>query len=218
MLARVAEQVQHGDVETTLGARGPVDVEELLHHVRAGHDDHLAGVDVAHGRRHRPQWLLAGRATDGLRAGGLEGGYGGVDPGPAPGEQVAAHLAETGATNGALMALIGRFVACFARGDLAPVADELAWLHSVMPGALTDAVVLGLLGAGREDEARAAWRLRRPVSRDFYWLATTTLRAHAAARLGDLPVGQSRPLSNTELRALETLVRIPAGRGGSGHE
>ena len=84
------------------------------------------------------------------------------------------------------MALIGRFVAGFARGDLAPVADELAWLHSVMPGALTDAVVLGLLDAGRDDEARAAWQLRRPVSRDFYWLATTTLRAHAATRLGDL--------------------------------
>ncbi|WP_448609406.1 BTAD domain-containing putative transcriptional regulator [Geodermatophilus sp. URMC 60] len=108
------------------------------------------------------------------------------DEGQARYEQVAAHLAETGATNGALMALIGRFVAGFARGDLAPVAGELAWLHSVMPGALTDAVVLGLLDAGRDDEARAAWQLRRPVSRDFYWLATTTLRAHAATRLGDL--------------------------------
>ncbi|MGR6965270.1 BTAD domain-containing putative transcriptional regulator [Geodermatophilus sp. URMC 61] len=101
-------------------------------------------------------------------------------------EQVAAHLAETGATNGGLMALIGRFAAGFARGDLAPVAGELAWLHGAMPGALTDAVVLGLLDAGREDEARAAWQLRRPISRDYYWLAATTLRAHAAARLGDL--------------------------------
>jgi hypothetical protein len=68
------------------------------------------------------------------------------------------------------------------------VAGELAWLHGAMPGALTDAVVLGLLDAGREDEAQAAWRLRRPVSRDYYWLAATTLRAHAAARLGDLAV------------------------------
>ncbi|MGR7026390.1 BTAD domain-containing putative transcriptional regulator [Geodermatophilus sp. URMC 62] len=112
------------------------------------------------------------------------------DEGRARYEQVAAHLVETGATNGGLMALVGRFAAGFARGDLAPMADELAWLHGAMPGALTDAVVLGLLDAGRVDEARAAWQARRPVSRDYYWLATTTLRAHAAARLGDLAVAR----------------------------
>jgi hypothetical protein len=86
------------------------------------------------------------------------------------------------------MALIGRFVAAFARGDLAPVAGDFEWLHATMPGALTDTVVLALLDAGRGEEARAAWELRRPVARDYYWLATTTLRAHAAARLRDVPV------------------------------
>jgi hypothetical protein len=70
------------------------------------------------------------------------------------------------------------------------MADELAWLHGAMPGALTDAVVLGLLDAGRFDEARAAWQVRRSISRDYYWLAATTLRAHAAARLGDLAVAR----------------------------
>ncbi|MGY1690342.1 BTAD domain-containing putative transcriptional regulator [Geodermatophilus sp. SYSU D01105] len=108
------------------------------------------------------------------------------DEGQARYEQVAAHLVETGQVNGALMALVGRFSAGFARGSCAPLADELAWLHAALPGALTDAVVLGLLDAGREDDARAAWAARRTISRDYYWLATTTLRAHAAARLGDL--------------------------------
>ncbi|MGY1709058.1 BTAD domain-containing putative transcriptional regulator [Geodermatophilus sp. SYSU D00758] len=113
------------------------------------------------------------------------------DEGRARYEQVAARLAETGATNGGLMALVGRFAAGFASGSCVAVADELAWLHGAMPGALTDAVVLGLLDAGRDDEARAAWQARRPVSRDYYWLAATTLRAHAAARLGDLATARA---------------------------
>ncbi|SDC77406.1 Transcriptional regulatory protein, C terminal [Geodermatophilus telluris] len=112
------------------------------------------------------------------------------DEGRARYEQVAAHLVETGAMNGGLMALVGRFVAGFARGDLTPAVPELEWLHAAMPGALTDAVVLGLLDAGRTDDARAAWAVRRPISRDYYWLASTTLRAHAAARLGDLAVAR----------------------------
>ncbi|MGY1823295.1 BTAD domain-containing putative transcriptional regulator [Geodermatophilus sp. SYSU D00079] len=112
------------------------------------------------------------------------------DEGQARYEQVAAHLVETGAMNGGLMALVGRFAAGFARGDLTPVVPELEWLHAAMPGALTDAVVLGLLDAGRVDDARAAWAVRRPIARDYYWLASTTLRAHAAARLGDLAVAR----------------------------
>ncbi|MGY1592293.1 BTAD domain-containing putative transcriptional regulator [Geodermatophilus sp. SYSU D00708] len=112
------------------------------------------------------------------------------DEGRARYEQVAAHLVETGAMNGGLMALVGRFAAGFARGDLTPVVPELEWLHAAMPGALTDAVVLGLLDAGRAEDARAAWAVRRPISRDYYWLASTTLRAHAAARLGDLAVAR----------------------------
>jgi hypothetical protein len=111
-----------------------------------------------------------------------------VDEGRARYEQVAARLTETGMMNGGLMALIGAIVAGVARGDLTAALPQLEWLHAAMPGALTDAVVLGLLDAGREDDARAAWAARRPVARDYYWLATTALRAHAAARLGDLPV------------------------------
>jgi len=106
-------------------------------------------------------------------------------------EAVAAQLAEAGATNGGLMAMIGRFVAGFARGDLSGALPDLEWLHGAMPGALGDAVVLGFLDAGRVEAARAAWATRRPVARDYYWLTTMTLRAHAAVGLGDLDVARA---------------------------
>jgi hypothetical protein len=106
-------------------------------------------------------------------------------------EAVAAQLTEAGAMNGGLMAMIGRFVAGFARGDLSAGLPDMEWPHAAMPGALGDAVVLTFLDAGRDDDARAAWAIRRPVPRDCYRLSGTTLRAHAAVRLGDLDVARS---------------------------
>ncbi|MEU2351158.1 BTAD domain-containing putative transcriptional regulator [Modestobacter sp. NPDC049651] len=113
------------------------------------------------------------------------------DEGRARYEAVAARLAESGAMNGELMAIIGRFTAGWNRGDLSGALADLEWLRAAMPGALTDAVVLGLLDAGRPDEARAVWPVRRPIARDYYWLVTTVLRAHAAVGLGDLPVARA---------------------------
>ncbi|TQS41031.1 AAA family ATPase [Cryptosporangium phraense] len=102
-------------------------------------------------------------------------------------ETVAARLAEAGATNGGLMAMVGRFAAGFARGDLSPMEADAIWLHGALPGALTEVVVLILLDAGREADARAAWPVRAPtVARDYYWLVTMALRAHTAVRLGDV--------------------------------
>ncbi|MCF6743969.1 transcriptional regulator [Blastococcus sp. KM273128] len=124
----------------------------------------------------------------GVHAGALLVLAGRVEEGLARYEEIATRLAETGQTNGGLMALIGRFVAGFARGDLTPSVPDLEWLDSVMPGALGDAVVLAFLDAGREADARAVWARRRPIARDYYWLVTTTLRAHAAVRLGDVAV------------------------------
>ncbi|WP_245159256.1 hypothetical protein, partial [Blastococcus sp. TF02A-35] len=124
----------------------------------------------------------------GIHSGALLVLAGRVDEGLARYEQIAARLVETGQTNGGLMALIGRFVAGFARGDLTPALPDLAWLNSAMPGALGDAVVLTFLDAGREADAREAWRTHRPIAHDYYWLTNTTLRAHAAARLGDAAV------------------------------
>ncbi|SEL61480.1 Transcriptional regulatory protein, C terminal [Blastococcus sp. DSM 46786] len=124
----------------------------------------------------------------GVHAGALLVLAGRVDEGRARYEQIATRLAETGQTNGGLMALIGRFVAGFARGDLTPSVADMEWLDTAMPGALGDAVVLAFLDAGREGDAREVWAVRRPVARDYYWLVTTTLRAHAAVRLGDVEV------------------------------
>lgn len=122
----------------------------------------------------------------GVHSGALLVLAGRVDEGLARYEQIAQRLAETGQTNGGLMAMIGRFVAGFARGDLTPSVPDFEWLDSVMPGALGDAVALTFLDAGREDDARRVWAARRPIARDYYWLVTTTLRAHAAVRLGDV--------------------------------
>ncbi|MGY1804368.1 BTAD domain-containing putative transcriptional regulator [Blastococcus sp. SYSU D00922] len=122
----------------------------------------------------------------GIHSGALLVLAGRVDEGLARYEQIAQRLVETGQTNGGLMAMIGRFVAGFARGDLTPSVADFEWLDSVMPGALGDAVALTFLDAGREDDARRVWANRRPIARDYYWLVTTTLRAHAAVRLGDI--------------------------------
>ncbi|MGY1827045.1 BTAD domain-containing putative transcriptional regulator [Blastococcus sp. SYSU DS0541] len=173
-------------------ADGSADFQAVAHwllHLAAA-----ARTDLASARRHVDMAVaLSGSGQLGHVLGAL-GAFSGallvlagrLDDGVARYEAVAARLAEAGAANGALMAMVGRFVAGWARGDVSASAGELRWLHGALPGALTDAVVLGLLDVGAAEEARTAWAARRPVPRDYYWLATTTLRAHAAARLGDV--------------------------------
>ncbi|ODQ96268.1 BTAD domain-containing putative transcriptional regulator [Mycolicibacterium holsaticum] len=100
--------------------------------------------------------------------------------------QGSARLAEHGAVNGAHLAVIGRISAALARGDLSPLADELLLVHERVSTSVCEAAVLALIAAGRTDEARRLWAGRDPVERSYYWLAMTTLRAHAAALLGDV--------------------------------
>lgn len=100
-------------------------------------------------------------------------------------DAAAAQLVEQGAANGALMSLVGRLTAGLARGDLAGLADELLAVHIHVSTSIADAAVLALLDAGRPEEARQIWATRQPVERSYYWLAVTTLRAHAAARMKD---------------------------------
>ncbi|MGY1722771.1 BTAD domain-containing putative transcriptional regulator [Blastococcus sp. SYSU DS0533] len=155
-----------------------------------------ARTDLALARRHGDRAVaLSGSGQLGHVLGALDVHTGAllvlagrVDEGRARYEEIATRLAETGQTNGGLMALIGRFVAGFAGGDLTPSVPDMEWLDTAMPGALGDAVVLAFLDAGREADARGVWARRRPIARDYYWLVTTTLRAHAAVRLGDLEV------------------------------
>lgn len=103
----------------------------------------------------------------------------------------AARLAEHGAVNGAHIAVIGRISAALARGDLGPLADELLAIHEHVSTSVCEAAVLALLAAGRSGEARLLWAQRKPVERSYYWLAMTTLRAHAAALLGDVDQARS---------------------------
>ena len=93
--------------------------------------------------------------------------------------------------NGAMLAPIGRFTAGFAAGDLSGALPDMERLAVALPGVLSEAVALTLLQAGRAEQAREAWAARRPVQRDYFWLVTTTLRAHAAVRLGDLDVARA---------------------------
>ncbi|MEZ0354843.1 BTAD domain-containing putative transcriptional regulator [Mycobacterium sp. SA01] len=97
----------------------------------------------------------------------------------------ARRLAEQGTANGAQMGLVGRFTAGLARGELAPLADDLLAVHMYVSTSIADGAVLALMSAGREAEARQIWANQQPVERSYYWLAMTTLRAHAAVALGD---------------------------------
>jgi tetratricopeptide (TPR) repeat protein len=106
-------------------------------------------------------------------------------------ETVSRQLTEHGAVHGGLMATVGRISVAMARGDLSPVCAEMVEIDRLYPKGVTDALVLSLLDAGRVDEARAAWAGRADVARDYYWLAWTTMRGHAAARLGDLDAARS---------------------------
>ncbi|MEV4343061.1 BTAD domain-containing putative transcriptional regulator [Actinoplanes sp. NPDC049596] len=104
--------------------------------------------------------------------------------------EVSRRLAEHGALNGAAMATVGRIGAGVARGDLAPLRDELTAIEAVYPGRVTDALVLALVDAGDLAAAREVWQRRGEIDRNYYWLGFTTLRGLAAARLGDEETGR----------------------------
>lgn len=110
---------------------------------------------------------------------------GDIDGGERGYAAAAATFAEQGAANGGVIYVIGRLTAALARGELAPLADQLLAVHVDVSNSIAEAVVLALLDAGRTDEAHRIWATRGPVERSYYWLSITTLRAHVAARLGD---------------------------------
>ena len=110
---------------------------------------------------------------------------GDIDGGERGYEAAAATFAEQGAANGGVIYFIGLLTAALARGDLAPLADQLLAVHVDVSNSIAEAVVLALLDAGRTDEAHRIWATRGPVERSYYWLSVTTLRANVAARLGD---------------------------------
>ena len=72
----VLEQVEDGDADLASGLGGPVDVEELGHHVRAGQDDRLTPVDLGDLGREGVDRGLATTSPVAVRAGRAERGEG----------------------------------------------------------------------------------------------------------------------------------------------
>ncbi|MGW5269594.1 BTAD domain-containing putative transcriptional regulator [Rhodococcus sp. NPDC003994] len=110
-------------------------------------------------------------------------------------------LRAQGAASAEWIATLGRIGHGVAVGDLGEMVDELAAIESVRPQSVRFVYVVALLDAGEEDRARAQWRTAAPYPRNYYWLAMTTFRARAAARLGDSVVmaetaGQLQPFAN----------------------
>lgn len=177
-------------------AAGEIDHEAVAHWLlfldSAAHTD-LAGaraeMELAVARSTTGQ-LSGLLAVVGIFSALLELLAGRVDEALARYSEVSRRLAEHGALNGAEMATVGRVGAAMARGDLAHLREELSAIEAAYPGRVTDALVLALLDAGLPAEAREVWARRQPIDRNYYWLGYTTLRGHAAARLGDTATGE----------------------------
>ncbi|WP_179468544.1 BTAD domain-containing putative transcriptional regulator [Mycolicibacterium vinylchloridicum] len=194
-LAREREQLT-GEFLTVAEAVAAVDYQAVAHWLAflsaAGRSDLVAAhqhVDLAVARAGTGQLASLLTVLDVFNA-QLTVLAGRTDEGERRYAAAARELAEQGTANGAQMALVGRFTAGLARGDLSALADDLLAVHTYVSTAIADAVVLALLSAGRQDDARRIWATREPVERSYYWLAMTTLRAHAAVALGDAGAAQ----------------------------
>lgn len=99
---------------------------------------------------------------------------------------ITARMVAVGAPNSSYFSLIRAVVIGFATGTLRETLPAMQEFGDKAPGLLFDVVTLALLDAGREDEARRYWAVRRPLRRDFFWSMFAVLRGYAAARLGDV--------------------------------
>ncbi|ANE78727.1 transcriptional regulator [Mycobacterium adipatum] len=121
-------------------------------------------------------YLLAGRLDEAVRS------Y----------TDLAARMVESGAANGAKLAMVGRVTGEFCLGDLGLLADELLYFYREVSVAALDAAVLALVARDREAQARELWRHRHPIERAYFWLPFTVLRVHAAVALGDTEEADAR--------------------------
>ncbi|MEH3077715.1 MAG: hypothetical protein PGN11_13785 [Quadrisphaera sp.] len=95
-------------------------------------------------------------------------------------------LSELGGANTDLMGGLGRFVVELARGgDCGEVADDLQRIDRLSGGEFAPVAAVALSRAGRLEEARTALAGLVAPKRGYYWLALTTLWAHAVAAVGD---------------------------------
>ncbi|GAB93774.1 AfsR/SARP family transcriptional regulator [Gordonia rhizosphera] len=103
---------------------------------------------------------------------------------------LSANLIAAGLPNGADLGLIGKLVVAWHRGSFAHLIDELLALYRQAPARAGWVYVVGLLDAGRTEEARVIAELRPPSHRDYYWTAMEAFHARALARLGLVEEGR----------------------------
>lgn len=124
--------------------------------------------------------------------------------------EVLARIIEGGEPNADIVRVWATGVFEFAVGSVAGLVDDLRAVAVRHPGGVDDLLTVALLDGGLVDEARAGWD-RPPWPRDATWLVATSLRAHCAARLGDLAECRRthdalRPWSGRLARTLNGLV------------
>ncbi|MFE3545419.1 BTAD domain-containing putative transcriptional regulator [Nocardia sp. NPDC059177] len=120
-----------------------------------------------------------------------------------------ARMMAAGAANGAAIDLLGRIMAAWAEGDLAPLAPELAQLYAVAPAAGADVYLLALLDAGERERASAVLSVCPPPRRDFHWGSMAAFRARVLVRLGETE--QAAALYRELLPRAGTIVGLDSG-------
>jgi DNA-binding SARP family transcriptional activator len=170
---------------------GRVDFEALAHMLHASHaigladqqavDRHLRAAIRAATTGQLATLLLAARVygvTELLLAGDLAGARRRV-------AEVVSLIVDAGDPNGDIIRVWSLGVVEFGAGSVAALVDDVRAVAERHPGGVDDLLTVALLDAGLVDEARVRWE-RPPWPRDATWLVATSLRAHCAARLGDL--------------------------------
>ncbi|WP_129977466.1 BTAD domain-containing putative transcriptional regulator [Rhodococcus sp. Q1] len=106
-------------------------------------------------------------------------------------DEISAALHAQGMTVAQWIGTLGRIGVAVVRDDFSSLVEELDAIETVRPHAIRFPLILALLDRGDDDRARRLWETSRPYARDYYWLAMTTFRARAAARLGEVDAARA---------------------------
>ncbi|MEJ2867317.1 BTAD domain-containing putative transcriptional regulator [Actinomycetospora sp. OC33-EN08] len=93
-----------------------------------------------------------------------------------------------GLANAGVLTLVGLVGVRHAQGRLGDLVDLLAGEYAARGDVVAEPYAAALIGAGRPGDARRVWRPEQPISRDWWWLLWTALRADTAQHLGDADV------------------------------
>ncbi|MFC5064908.1 BTAD domain-containing putative transcriptional regulator [Actinomycetospora atypica] len=97
-------------------------------------------------------------------------------------------MAARGLANASVLTFVGLVAVRHARGRLGDLVGMLAAEHAARGEVVAEPYAAALVAAGRLDEARRVWRPDIPVSRDWWWVLWTVLRAETALALGERAV------------------------------